>query len=142
MIRNIMADSSICGRIKAVRKALGVSQRDFCGGIYLSHSFYSKIETGKRNPNERVYELISAKYHVNKDWLITGRGEMFGEPLPDVELAQLMDIIRELDPLFRDCVVQQIKLMANLHRKSKDPGRPAGGGEKPGKNPRDTPAGT
>jgi transcriptional regulator with XRE-family HTH domain len=112
-----MAASTISGRIKSVRKALGISQRDFCGGIYLSHSFYSKIETGKRKPNERVYELISSKYKVNKNWLITGKGEMFSETPPDVELLQLIEIIKELDPLFRDCIIQQIKLMANLHRK-------------------------
>jgi transcriptional regulator with XRE-family HTH domain len=107
-------------RIKAVRKTLGISQRDFCGGIYLSHSFYAKIETGMRSPNERVFELISNKYKVNKDWLLTGRGEMFSESPPDVELMQLMEIIKELDPLFRDCIIQQIKLMANLHKKSKE----------------------
>jgi transcriptional regulator with XRE-family HTH domain len=112
--------TTISERIKAVRKALGISQRDFCGGIYLSHSFYAKIETGMRSPNERVYELISTKYKVNKDWLLTGRGEMFSESPPDVELLQLMEIIKELDPLFRDCVIQQIKLMANLHKKSKE----------------------
>jgi transcriptional regulator with XRE-family HTH domain len=114
-----MAVSTISGRIKSVRKALGISQRDFCEGIYLSHSFYSKIETGMRNPNERVYELISNKYKVNKDWLITGKGEMFSESPPDVELMQLVEIIKELDPLFRDCIIQQIKLMANLHKKTK-----------------------
>jgi transcriptional regulator with XRE-family HTH domain len=114
-----MAVSSISERIKSVRKALGISQKDFCGGIYLSQSFFAKIETGMRNPNERVYELICNKYKVNKDWLITGKGEMFSESPPDVELLLLVDIIRELDPLFRDCVIQQIKLMANLHKKSK-----------------------
>jgi transcriptional regulator with XRE-family HTH domain len=122
-----MAVPPICGRIKAVRKALGVSQNDFCKGIFLSRSFYTQIETGARNPNERVYELISNKYHVNKDWLLTGRGEMFSESPPDVELVQLMDIIKELDPLFRDCVIQQIKLMANLHRKSKAQAQEAAG---------------
>jgi transcriptional regulator with XRE-family HTH domain len=116
-----MVDYTTIGeRIRAVRKALGISQRDFCGGIYLSHSFYAKIETGTRNPNERVYELISNKYNVNKDWLLTGRGEMFSKPPPDVELVQLMEIIKELDPLFRDCIIQQVKLMANLHKKSKE----------------------
>jgi transcriptional regulator with XRE-family HTH domain len=114
-----MTVSSSSERIKAVRKALGISQRDFCGGIYLSHSFYAKIETGTRNPNERVYELISTKYKVNKDWLITGKGEMFSETPPDVELDVLIGIIKELDPLFRDCIIQQIKLMANLHKNSK-----------------------
>lgn len=115
-----MAVSTINERIRAVRKALGISQRDFCGGIYLSHSFYAKIETGTRNPNERVYELISNKYKVNKDWLITGKGDMFSETPPDAELLQVTEILKELDPIFRDCIIQQIKLMANLHKKSKE----------------------
>jgi len=115
-----MTVSIVSERIKAVRKALGISQRDFCAGIYLSHSFYAKIETGTRNPNERVYELISNKYKVNKDWLITGKGEMFSETPPDAELLQVTEILKELDPIFRDCIIQQIKLMANLHRKSKE----------------------
>ncbi|GHV86971.1 hypothetical protein AGMMS50255_2670 [Spirochaetia bacterium] len=128
-----MAVVSISERIKAVRKALGISQRDFCGGIYLSHSFYSKIETGTRNPNERVNELICNKYKVNKDWLITGRGDMFSEPPPDVELDEIIGIIRELDPLFRDCIIKQIKLMANLHRKMTPPPQKIQGGIKKGK---------
>jgi transcriptional regulator with XRE-family HTH domain len=118
-----MAVSTINERFRAVRKALGVSQRDFAAGIHLSHSFYAKIETGTRNPNERVYELISNKYKVSRDWLSTGRGEMFGENPPDAELVQITEIIRELDPIFRDCIIQQIKLMANLYRKSREQGQ-------------------
>jgi transcriptional regulator with XRE-family HTH domain len=125
-----MAVPTSSERFRAVRKALGVSQRDFAAGIYLSHSFYAKIETGTRNPNERVYELISNKYKVSKDWLITGRGEMFRENPPDMELIQITGIIRELDPIFRDCIIQQIKLMANLHRKSKQGQAPVHRGRK------------
>ena len=115
-----MADSTIKERIKAVRKALGMSQKDFCRGIFLSQSFYGQIETGVRNPNERVYELIHNKYNVNKDWLLTGQGEMFSETPSDVELLELMDIIRELDPLFREYIVTQIKQLAALHRKNRE----------------------
>jgi transcriptional regulator with XRE-family HTH domain len=115
-----MINSTISERIKAVRKALGISQRDFCEGIYLSHSFYAKIETGTRNPNERVCELISNKYKVNKDWLMTGEGDMFSETPPDMELLQLTEVIKELDPIFRECIIKQIHLMANLHKKSKE----------------------
>ena len=119
MRRGSMAVSVISERIKAVRKALGMSQRDFCRGVFLSQSFYGQIETGARNPNERVYELIGNKYGVNKDWLLTGRGEMFGEAPPDVELLELMEVIRELDPLFREYIVAQIRQLAALHGKSK-----------------------
>ena len=115
-----MAVSTESSRIKAVRKALNISQRDFCKGIFLSQSFYAKIETGERKPNERVYELISNKYNVNREWLVTGKGDMFSSPPPDVELDQLMEIIKELDPLFREYIIQQIKLLAGLHKKSKE----------------------
>jgi len=112
------AGSSIRERIKAVRKALGMSQRDFCRGIFLSQSFYGQIETGRKTPNERVYELISNKYNVNKNWLTTGQGEMFRETPPDSELLELMEIIKELDPLFREYIITQIRQLAALHRKS------------------------
>ena len=118
-----MAASTISTRIKAVRKALNISQRDFAKGVFLSHSFYAKIETGERNPNERVYELISNKYNVNKEWLKSGKGGMFSSTPPDVELNQLADIIKELDPLFREYIIQQIKLFANLHKESKKQGK-------------------
>jgi len=115
-----MAVSTIRSRIKAVRKTLNISQRVFSQSIFLSHTFYANIETGRRNPNERVYELICNKYNINKDWLITGKGDMFSASPPDIELEQLVKMIQELDPLFREYIVQQIKLFANLHRNSKD----------------------
>jgi transcriptional regulator with XRE-family HTH domain len=127
-----MAVSTIKERIKAVRTALNLSQKDFCKGIFISQSLYAKIETGERKPTERIYELISNKYKVNKDWIMTGRGDMFSIPPPDVELEQLLEIIRGLDPLFRDYIIQQIKQLANLHRQSKEQGQtPAPKGKKP-----------
>ena len=124
MIAKGIKMDSISSRIKAVRKVLKISQRDFCKGIYLSHSFYAKIETGTRQPNERVYELISNKYNVNKEWLIAGKGDMFSASPPDVELEQLVGIIKELDPLFREYIIRQIKLFADLHKKSKEKVKP------------------
>jgi transcriptional regulator with XRE-family HTH domain len=115
-----MADSSIHGRIKAVREKLDLSQRDFCKSVFLSPSFYGKLEKGERNANERILELICHRYNVNKSWLKTGKGDMFNTALPDVELDQLVEIIRELDPLFREYIIQQIKQFADFHRKSKE----------------------
>jgi transcriptional regulator with XRE-family HTH domain len=110
---------SINIRIKAVRKALGLSQRAFCKGIYLSQGFYAQIENGIRKANERIYELISTKYNVNKDWLLTGKGEMFSGPTPDVELEQLIEIYKELDPLFREYIMLQIKQLLNVQKRGK-----------------------
>jgi len=118
-----MANSSISSRIKAVRKELDLSQRAFSSGIFISHSFYAKIEDGTRIANKRIIELIGNKYNVNKEWLTTGKGGMFSSAPPDVELEQLVDIIKELDPLFREYIIKQIKLFANLHKESKKQGK-------------------
>jgi transcriptional regulator with XRE-family HTH domain len=115
-----MAVSSIYERLKAIRQALNLSQNDFCKGIFLSRSFYTQIETGAKSGNERIYELICNKYKVNKEWLKKGEGEMFSDPPPDIELEQLLEIIKELDPHFKEYLIQQIKQLANLHRKSKE----------------------
>ncbi len=47
---------------------------------------------------------------------------MFSASPPDVELDQLVGIIKELDPLFREYIIRQIKQFADLHKKSKDAG--------------------
>ena len=112
---------SINARIKAVRKALGLSQRAFCKGIFLSQGFYAQIEGGFKKANERIYELISTKYNVNKEWLLTGKGEMFSGPAPDVELEQLIEIYRELDPLFREYIMLQIKQLLSVQKRGKEP---------------------
>jgi len=110
---------SINARIKAVRKALGLSQRAFCRGIFLSQGFYAQIESGLKKANERIYELIATKYKVNKDWLLTGKGEMFFGPTPDVELEQLIEIYKELDPLFREYIMLQINQLLNVQKRAK-----------------------
>jgi len=109
---------STSARIKTVRKTLGLSQRAFCKGIFLSHSFYAQIESGTRKANDRIYELITTKYNVNKDWLLTGKGEMFSGPAPDLELEQLIEIYKELDPLFREYIMLQIKQLLNVQKQS------------------------
>jgi len=115
-----MAVSSICARIKLIRQTLGISQNDFSDGIFLTQSSYSKIERGAVEPNKRTLEIISTTYHISKDWLISGEGEMFSAPAPDPELDQLMKIIKELDPLFKEYIIQQIKLFAKLHKSNKE----------------------
>jgi len=110
---------SINARIKAVRKTLGLSQRSFCRGIFITQGFYAQIESGLKKANERIYELISTKYNVNKDWLLTGKGDMFSGPTPDVELEQLIEIYKELDPLFREYIMLQIKQLLNVQKRGK-----------------------
>jgi transcriptional regulator with XRE-family HTH domain len=112
--------AEIRDRIREIREKLNLTQRVFSKSIYLSPSFYGKVENGHRNANERIIELICNKYNVNKQWLLTGKGKQFESPPPDAELTQLMDAINELDPLFREYIIKQVKQLAELHRKSRE----------------------
>ena len=111
--------AKIQDRLIAVREALGITQRDFCKGIYVSQSYYAQIEGGKRPVNDRIVALVCSQYGASKEFLITGKGEMFGKNLPDIQLNQLLEIFNELDPPFRDYILLQIKQLVEAQKKQK-----------------------
>ncbi len=44
---------------------------------------------------------------------------MFSGPAPDVELEQLIEIYKELDPLFREYLMLQIKQLLDVQKRGK-----------------------
>jgi transcriptional regulator with XRE-family HTH domain len=125
--------ATIQNRFIAVREALGITQRDFCKGIYVCQSYYAQIESGKRPVNDRIIALVCSQYGVSKKYLLTGKGEMFSENLPDIQLHQLLEIFSELEPPFKDYIVSQIKQLVDAVKKQK--GQPT---RKSRKRPLDT----
>jgi len=109
--------AKIQDRFIAVREALGITQRDFCKGIFVSQSYYAQIEGGKRPVNDRIIALICSQYGASKEYLLTGKGEMFSKDLPDIQLQQLLEIFRELEPPFKDYIVLQIKQLVEAVKK-------------------------
>lgn len=95
-------------RIKSLRKALGLSQRDFGARLGVTDSAISIIESGRRNITEQMEKAICREFNVNYDWLKDGEGEMFDavpETLVD-ELAQEYN----LDDLDRRIILGYLKL--------------------------------
>jgi len=107
-------------RLVAVRESLGITQKDFCGGIYISQSYYAQVEGGKRPVNDRIIALVCSQYGVSKDYLLTGKGNMFSDNLADIQLQQLTEIFNELEPPFRDYIILQIKQLLEAQKKSKN----------------------
>lgn len=68
---------SIGERYRQVRKALGISQGDAERALMITRAYVSNIETGKRDPPDRINYLLCQRLGVNRRWLITGEGEMF-----------------------------------------------------------------
>ncbi len=67
-------------RVKEIRKALGLSQRDFGSRLGISDTAVSKLEKGDRNPSEQTIKSICREFDVDYFWLTEGIGnEMFIE---------------------------------------------------------------
>lgn len=71
-------------RIKAIRKALGLSGENFGERIGLKKVAISQVETGRTNPTEQTIVSICREFNVSEEWLRNGTGEMF-VPIPTDE---------------------------------------------------------
>ncbi len=67
------------GRVKEVRKALGLSMDVFGSRIGVTRSAISRIESGVVGVTNQNVTAICREYSVNEDWLRTGNGSMFME---------------------------------------------------------------
>ncbi|MDR2476660.1 MAG: helix-turn-helix domain-containing protein [Treponema sp.] len=116
----IMKASSIPERIKAIRAALKLSQRAFAKGVFVSQGYFADIEVGKRDINERIIHLISVIYKVNKEWLKTGKGEMFTTSMTEVKLEHLSGVFFELDELLQDYLIKQADELLLIQKKTEN----------------------
>jgi transcriptional regulator with XRE-family HTH domain len=107
-------DYSINDRMKQARLALNLSQRAFSKGVFLkSAGYYGDIEAHRNEVNERIIELVSSIYGVNKVWLRTGKGQMFDKKV-DTQLEEMTILFNQLNPHFKGYVLTQIKQLIKL----------------------------
>lgn len=77
-------------RLKSLRSALNMNQKDFAQSLGLGQSTWAMIEIGKRELNDRHVKLICSIHNVNKNWLLTGNGKMFVQLSQDDETAHIV----------------------------------------------------
>ena len=65
-------------RIKRLRQALGLTQKEFASRIGITYEMLGLYERGKYEPSEKVLKLISSTFGVSYEWLKEGKGEMWG----------------------------------------------------------------
>ena len=83
-------------RLKILLEELHISQRQFAMKIHLDSGYFSKIIHGKVNPPDRILLLIENVFHVNKDWLENGQGEMFSDQGISLAKKQVLESIDSL----------------------------------------------
>ena len=80
-------------RIKAVREAYRLTQREFGERLGVSRDVISNLEYERVQPKDVFIRHICEMYNVNEQWLKTGNGEMF---LSDPEEKSALEQIRKL----------------------------------------------
>jgi transcriptional regulator with XRE-family HTH domain len=108
--------TNIHDRLKKIRKHLNLSIRNFAKEIYVSHSLYGQVEHGDREPSERLIQLISSRFKVNKEWILTGKGNMFSSEAPDIRLDRILEIYKTIDGTLKDCLLEQSKILLRIYK--------------------------
>jgi transcriptional regulator with XRE-family HTH domain len=113
-------DDQVSKRIKKVREALEINQRDFSGLIMLSSGYIAGIESNVRKINGRLIKLICSTFGVNEIWLKTGEGEMFNEPQVDEKSTKLLSLFRDLPVNYQDAILaitEQLRKLRDINLK-------------------------
>ena len=97
-----------------------MSRNEFSKQIHISPSSLGEIETGVRNVNDRIVQLICSKFGVNWNWIKTGNGGMFDEEKPDTRIENLIRIYKQLDRTLQDYLFEQLECLLKLNNKIHD----------------------
>lgn len=83
-------------RMRAVRKALHMTQEEFAKPLGISFAAVSMTERELNNVSEQNIRAMVREYNVNETWLRTGEGEMFATVLKRDDVAAFMgDIMKD-----------------------------------------------
>lgn len=69
-------DLNIGTRLKKARKFRGISQTCLAEHLGFTRGVITNIESNKTVPSQLILEGICQFLNINKDWLLTGNGEM------------------------------------------------------------------
>jgi len=102
-------------RIRAIRSALGLSQKKFSSIIALSSGYIARVETGHITVNERLIKLVCSSFNVNESWLRYGEGEMFPDVMPqDTRFRNLVSLVRGLPPKYQNFLFEVLDMLLKL----------------------------
>lgn len=78
-------------RIKAVRKALKMTQAQFAKEILVGWETVAAWEQGKAKPGKSRLYMIEEKFGVSLHWLETGEGDMYKPAPPPILIGDVVD---------------------------------------------------
>lgn len=102
-------------RIRELRKALNLSQKDFAAQIGLKQNAISYMEKAQSTVTEQNIKAICTQFNVNEDWLRTGFGTMFLEN--EKKQKEFFDIFDSLAPCLQDYLIKTAKELLDVQDK-------------------------
>lgn len=99
-------------RILLIRQGLGLSRRAFGEPLAASDSVIKNLENNLTAPKPAFIDLLCRTYNVNKQWLLTGEGEMFNALTNNDQLAEFVGtVLSEEDDSFKK---RFLNMLSNL----------------------------
>ncbi|WP_096636402.1 helix-turn-helix domain-containing protein [Clostridium cochlearium] len=88
---------SIAKRVTNIRKSNNLTQKEFGEKLGVSRDVIFNIESGRVKAKDLFLTHLCDIFNVNKEWLLTGEGEMFIVPDDDALLGQAFASIVKSD---------------------------------------------
>ncbi len=106
-------------RIREIRKALKLTQREFAQQLSLTEKSIRDYESDRRSPPDKTLRLISQTFGVSYEWLKEGKGEMWkkeGEDVPEWWKERL----KSIEPKDMELLKELIELLESLNEEEKE----------------------
>ena len=94
-------------RIRELRKALNLSQKEFAEKIGLKQNAISFMEKSGSTVTEQNIKTICSQFSVNENWLRSGNGQMFLEK--EKKQKEFFDIFDELSKEIQEYLIKTAK---------------------------------
>ena len=75
-------------KLKLIRKALKLTQKEFAKKLGITDSGISRLEKGQNQLTDQMIRSICREFNVNYDWLVSGIGKMFVD-IPQTAIDEL-----------------------------------------------------
>lgn len=116
---------NLASRLKQARKSKGYTQAALASAIGVSRGVISNIEYEKTEPQALVIRAICDVLQIDKNWLVSGRGQM--ESNSNLEksarlLSEIYNSAKELSEEEQDYILDMIKTFQK-HRENIADGR-------------------
>ena len=98
---------------------MNVTQKVFAKSIFVSASNYACLESGHRKIKDSILDSVSKIHNVNKEWLFTGKGEMYETAPPDMKLEELIEIFKRLNGHFQEYILEQVRNLDRIQKRDK-----------------------